>query len=120
MKNWVFAAMAAVALTACSNAGGGTLPDEAVEVTENRVDGYVGTDGRRYDMRTYTVSQDSPYYITVTPAGRSLAFENGARVASSTAAIYIKSRGCAGNLSRLSSQDVYDAADKTWTIVISC
>lgn len=119
MKNWIYAGCAAVVLGACSTAGG-TLPEGATEVTENKVSNYTGTDGRRYDLRTYIVPFENPYYITVTPAGRSLAFENSVRIASSTAAAYIKSRGCTGNISRLSSQDVYDGASKTWTIVISC
>lgn len=119
MRNWALAATAAAVLSACSTTGG-ILPDDAVEVTENRVNDYSGTDGRRYDMRTYTVPNDTLYYVTVTPAGRSLAFEHAGRTASSTAANYIRSRGCTGNLSRLSSQDIYDPAGKTWTIVISC
>lgn len=119
MKNWVIAGFAAVVLGACATAGG-NLPADATEVTENRVSNYTGSDGRRYNLRTYVVPFENPYYITVTPAGRALAFENGARIASSTAATYIQSRGCTGNISRLSSQDVYDPASKTWTIVISC
>lgn len=119
MKQLVLAAFAALVLAACSTSGG-ILPENAVEVTENRVSGYTGTDGRRYNMRTYVVPTDDFYYITVEIAGRALAFENGGRTAGSTAARYIQPRGCTGNLSRLSSRDVYDGANNTWTIVISC
>ncbi len=120
MKNWGLAVCAAVIMSACSGGDGGILPDNAVEVTENRVSNYTGADGRRYNLRTYIVPPESPFYITVAHSGRALAFETAGRTASSTAATYIRSRGCTGNMSRLSSQDVYDPASKTWTIVISC
>lgn len=121
MKNWGLAAILALMLGACSDPVTGDLPEDAVEVTENRVTNYIGSDGRKYNLRTYTVpSQESYYYITVQPGGRSLAFEEGARRASSTASTYIRNRSCPTNLSRLSSRDVYDSATKTWLIVVSC
>lgn len=119
MKNWVVSAALMAGLAACS-VGGGLLPENAVEVTENRVNGFVGSDGRTYNMRTYRVPSQAPFYITVKAAGRQLAFESAGRVAGSTAARYIQSRGCTGNLSRLSSRDVFDPASNTWTIVIRC
>lgn len=119
MKKWGLAATIAVVLAACSG-GGGFLPDDAVEVTENRVDSFVGPSGAFYDMRTYVVPFEEPYYITVRSARRTLAFDRAGRAAGSAAAAYIRTRGCDGNLSRLSSQDKYDSASETWTIVISC
>jgi len=119
MKHWILTAGVAAFLAGCS-AGGGVLPEGAVEVTENQVNGYVGADGRVYNMRTFVVPPESPFYITVQAAGRQLAFEQAGRVAGSTAARYIQSRGCPGNLSRLSSRDVFDPSSNTWTVVIKC
>ena len=121
MKNWGLAVLMVLGLGACFDPVTEDLPEEAVEITENRAKNYIGSDGRQYNLRTYTVpSQDSYYYITVQPAGRSLAFEEGARHASSTASTYIRNRNCPTNLSRLSSRDVYDSTTKTWLIVVSC
>ncbi|WP_373636490.1 hypothetical protein [Yoonia sp. BS5-3] len=121
MKKLGWAVAAALVLGACSGGGGGgTLPEGAVEVTENRVDGYLASDSRRYDVRTYVVPFETPYYITLTPAGRTFGFAEAGRLAGSTAAQYIKTRGCTDTLSRLASQDVYDPVSDTWTIVISC
>ncbi len=111
--------MALAMLTACE-AGGGFLPEGAVEVTENRVNDFLSPTGARYDMRTYVVPFERPYYITVRSARRTLTFDQDSRSASAAAAAYISTRGCDGNLSRLSSQDKYDSANEVWTIVISC
>lgn len=120
MKKWGLIACVAVCLSACAGGAGGILPDGAVEIKENRVGGFTSSNGARYAMRTYTAPSDGFYYITVTPAGRSLSFENNGRSAGSAAAAYIRQRGCTDNLSRLSSRDVYDPSSTTWTIVISC
>ena len=119
MKKWCFAACLAAALAACSS-GGGILPDGAVELSENRVSRFTGSDGRFYDMRTYMVPNDNVFYVTVAASGRQLAFEEGKRNAGSTASAYIRQRSCSGDFSRLSSRDVYDPASKVWTIVVRC
>lgn len=119
MRKMGLAIAAAIGLAACST-GGGILPEDAVEVTENRVNSFLSPTGDRYDMRTYIVDNDERFYITVSPSQRSLTFGQDQRRASSAAAAYIQSRGCTRNLSRLSSQDRYDSANQVWTIVISC
>ena len=117
MKQWIL--IGAVALTACS-AAGGRLPEGAVEVSENAVNNFVSPAGAKYDMRTYRAPSDDYFYITVTPSGRSLTFQDEGRRAGAAASAYIQPRSCTGNLSRLTSRDVYDSASKTWTIVIAC
>jgi len=119
MRKTILAIVGFVGLIACSS-GGGILPEDAVEITENRANSFLSPTGDRYDMRTYVVSGDERFFITVSPAQRSLTFGQDQRRASSAAAAYIQSRGCTRNLSRLSSQDRYDSANEVWTIVISC
>jgi len=119
MSRKFLAVCAVAALSACSQSGG-ILPEGAVEVTENRVNDYPSPDGALYDMRTYVVQFEKPYYITVAPAGRTFAFEHERNSAGRAAGAYIQSRGCTGPISRLSRQDVYSPSDQTWTIVISC
>ncbi|MEL6681488.1 MAG: hypothetical protein AAFQ09_02440 [Pseudomonadota bacterium] len=119
MLKWGMAMVAAIGLAACEG-GGGFLPEGAVELPENRVNSFRAPSGAFYDMRTYVVPLQQPYYITVRSARRTLSFERDGRSAGAAAAAYIQTRGCTGPLSRLSSQDKYDSANKVWTIVISC
>lgn len=119
MRKTTLVAIATVGLAACA-VGGGFLPDDAVEVTENRVNSFRAPSGAFYDMRTYVVPDEQPYYITVRSSRRTLAFERDGRSASSAAAAYIETRGCTGPLSRLSSQDRFDSTNQVWTIVIAC
>jgi len=65
------------------------LPEGAVELPENRVSRFTGSDGRFYDMRTYMVPNDSVFYVTVAASGRQLAFEEGKRNAGSTASLAV-------------------------------
>ena len=81
MKKWIVAAVVACVFAACDS-GGGFLPEGAVEVTENRVNDFRGPSGAFYDMRTYVVPFEQPYYITVSSARRVLAFERAGRAAS--------------------------------------
>ena len=110
----------AVALWGCASGGEGILPEGATEIEENRVNRYVAPDGSRFNMRTYRTPLNEFFYVTVKPADRMLAFDQMRRSAGSAAAQYISSRGCEGQLSRLTSRDLYDAASNSWTIVIAC
>ena len=110
---------AALSLSACVS-GGASLPEGAVEVDENRVAALEAPNGVPYDMATYIVPFQNPYYITVKPSTTNMSFENGHGIAARAATAYIEPRGCTESLSRIEEQDRFNASTNTWTIVVGC
>ncbi len=119
MKKVVGILLSAALLSGCLGSAP-VLPDRSVEVTENRLDNFKAPNGVMYNMRTYIVPFENPYYITVSPTVSIGSFENGNGIAARTALAYIKPRGCTSKPRRIADKDIFDATNNAWTIVISC
>lgn len=119
MKKFFAISICAAVLSGCMG-NTAALPERSVEVTENRLANFKAPNGVTYDMRTYIIPFENPYYITVSPATTNASFENGNGIAARTAIAYITPRGCTSKPRRIADRDVFDASNNAWTIVISC
>lgn len=111
-----FSFLLAALVTGCATGGGGSIDISKLSlVKENQAQ--ITKNDVIYDMDTYIVFFQKPYYILVRqPSNKSM--ENSEAV--SIATEYIKPRGCTTPISRRPDLDKTNSTQTQWLIGIEC